>query len=209
MKPFGYPDGSMELGRRRFALGVLSSAATGYALGASMPKFFTGNYRAILPHDYQEYISPGSEEIAGLADDLEIHGSGDHGFMSFELGPGDFMYDSDRGRDWQHPVEYLENDLEGDCEDYALLIQSILEADDRPSVLVVAETGPNDLHAYVETFHDGEYLATDVNFPANLYSREGFEEMFGEEVNPVGMFSSRLRYQSFDPDWAEKQLENG
>lgn len=196
----------MDVSRREFIGSLPLVAVAGYSLGTSFPELFTADYRLLLPPGYQDYITPSKDRIENLAEELEIRQEWP-GTYSLSIGysPGDFSYVSDTGDSWQKPLEYLENGLEGDCEDYALFAQSILEADDRASMIVVAEEG-DDLHAYVETVLDGEYLTADVNAPTRLRGRGELEQEFDGEVTPVGMFNSETSYRSFDPDWAENQL---
>jgi len=170
-----------------------------------------------MPNDPSSYITPDNEVVQGFANNLEVRdypaainigGNNISGikFMRFADGKplmGKYFFDAEHlGHTdyWQNPEHFLTTLGRGDCEDYALASNSLLEAKGYDSVVVLG-TMKGEGHAWTETIIDGKAYLTDNNVRDLLIPRDVAYSQLG--YSPQSMFGDDLPLGTYNPDWVE------
>ncbi len=163
-----------------------------------------------VPADPDTLIDEDAPCVAEYADALDDDAiRGQDGTLDFE---GKSLPDYRSGQEQfgrthvREPCEYLVDDREGDCIDYAVAMASIMEHLGYSSRVVTGAfrypDGDAAMHAVTETqIGNDVYVFDTINTP-EYRRRDSYED--GKTVGqwaPVTMFGTDTAYQFYDPDW--------
>lgn len=177
--------------------------------------FLSGEY---MPPNYQDYITPENEKIKNLSTQINIESYRsmfDHKLHSRIVFPEQLKFEYKTDKDlfgiedkWQKPIEYLEIG-KGDCEDHALIMNSVFEAKGDKARMVAGyikfdENKEKVPHWNAEIFHEGDRYVSDVNWPRTLYTQGEFKKKLEEKGGrwePLGMFGKDLKFNVYEKYW--------
>ncbi len=163
-------------------------------------------YLLHVPPDYQSYITPGNDTVEFYSENSVL----DLEDGKFLLEGGDFSYDTGEPGltgtgDWNRPEEYLES-REGDCDDHALAMASLMEERGNDSMAVIGAVrfplmDEKGVHAHCQTRVEDDYYVLDVSWPDRVFERERYIEDRTLEWEPLWMFGDDESLQLFEEEW--------
>lgn len=103
----------------------------------------------------------------------------------------------DKKDHWINADYYLSHGLNGDCEDFAIALASILETKKIPNMIVAGFAKNNIGHWLLEYHIDNEYRVADT-----MVSLYGYRKNIKPEWwKPKFMFNKNTEFQLYNPDW--------
>lgn len=173
---------------------------------------FVKKDNVMLPSNYQKYFQVDNSVVEWYANRTKIktitipfnnNETATRNLLLFQEGKPLFKkYVSDKeqfdkGECWAQPSYFLTHGREGDCDEFATTIASILEFKGYDCIIALGKKG-NGMHAEVETkIEDKIYVPIGdgtVLIPRAEYYKDS-------DFNPSGMFGKDLVYGQYDKNW--------
>lgn len=154
-------------------------------------------WRAI---DGPSYIDPNHEVVQWYARNTILDETGLY-YLNGNMVLPRYLHDSnyENGDHWMNADYYLSHDLEGDCEDYAIGIASILEAKGIPNMFVALTDSKNYYHHYLQYYYNGKYYTVDFTHPRYQLREDNPRDSYKK----VWMFNTNNDYMTYNKDWIE------
>lgn len=160
-------------------------------------------------NNLQQYIRPDDPTVQEYADALDVDSiHGERGELDF-AGKTLPTYKTDDDLFGQNHIQmpdaYFELG-EGDCDDYAVALSSIMEALGYDTRVVMTTMKPQNrdwsYHLHTEVSIDDDVYVLDTMRPGEYVARDAYQGGVVAAWTPLTMFGKDTPYQVYDPEWA-------